>query len=767
MKEIVLELSYERNNSNYTVDFSDVIVLSQIGNTVNNMIQRIAAYYNLKCCKEIKVKTQAKEIAKEHISLSLAVESKYETDFQSFHSFLSGAISSLKTNNDTGEFSYLHSFIQSLHKMQIQHLRIQEQNTINEWNTEEFLNNKNLSEENLAIKIQDGLGKLISIINQIIEIVGRANSDFPYYNYCKPKYYFRGITRFYDDNGIPSDEKNIKIEESKVKDDYIKSSLAVRLRDTSKDLMKNSNYTRAFYVNALEDIIRKAKNMYPGKYSADMSDLDILADIQHNGGATCLVDFSKNILTSIWFACNADFDNNGYVYCYNIIEDMIKKDALTYIRPEDENRKIAQLISQTYRETNVCSDVETRFCLWEPSKKNNRIIRQDSVFVFGIEKFKVSEHAIEIISIPAEWKSSILTAMKAIFNISGNSVYSDHVGFANNLNKLRPYRKMLDSVYTRGYANMIKGHYGSALDFLKLAEIEYLKLPNDLEEEYGWNNRKKLELHFSLAVCYKNLSRQNEKVHYLENANLEYKEVINLAEKIIQTLSYNDKTNVDYYRHKIIRAYNARVTLMYKLQRYIDAITICRDIIGTIRRWGTIENGKSLTSAYCEISILELRDLELIRHCKTAEEIDELINKINEEKNDKNSKDNDNQDDNVFDFFKLLTEYYEEIKEVIQNENYSSKNVEDKIEEWKEKTEKYIEMVEDKKKEQKSEQETQKSEKQEYILWNFTDIKNAIDSIKEDYYCYEKKTRLQDLTARVISLRDLYEMHGWWSYDKV
>lgn len=288
-----------------------------------------------------------------------------------------------------------------------------------------------------------------------------------------------------------------------------------------------------------------------------------------------------------------------------------------------------------------------------------------------------------------------------------------------------------------------------------------------MEEEYGWNNRKKLELHFSLAVCYKNLSRQNEKVHYLENANLEYKEVINLAEKIIQTLSYNDKTNVDYYRHKIIRAYNARVTLMYKLQRYIDAITICRDIIGTIRRWGTIENGKSLTSAYCEISILELRDLELIRHCKTAEEIDELINKINEEKNDKNSKDNDNQDDNVFDFFKLLTEYYEEIKEVIQNENYSSKNVEDKIEEWKEKTEKYIEMVEDKKKEQKSEQETQKSEKQEYILWNFTDIKNAIDSIKEDYYCYEKKTRLQDLTACVISLRDLYEMHGWWSYDKV
>lgn len=775
MKEIVLELSYERNNSNYTVDFSDVIVLSQIGNTVNNMIQSIAAYYNLKCCKEIKVKTQAKEIAKEHISLSLAVESKYETDFQSFHSFLSGAISSLKTNNDTGEFSFLHSFIQSLHKMQIQHLRIQEQNTINEWNTEEFLNNKNLSEENLAIKIQDGLDKLISIINQIIVIIGRANIDFPYYNYCKPKYYFRGITRFYNDNGVPSNEKNIKVEERKVKDDFIKSSLAVRLKDTSKSLIKNKNNTRTFYVNALEDIIRKAKNMYPNKYPTDMSDLDILADIQHNGGATCLVDFSKNILTSIWFACNADFHNNGYVYCYNIMEDMIKNDALTYIRPEDENRKIAQLISQTYRETNVCSDVETRFCLWEPSKKNNRIIRQDSVFVFGIEKFKVSEHAIEIVSIPAEWKSSILTAMKAIFNISGNSVYSDHIGFASNLNKLRPYRKMLDSVYTRGYANMIKGHYDSALDFLKLAEIEYLKL-TDQSEDKEWNNRMKLELYFSLAVCYKNLSRQDEKIHYLENANLEYKKVVDFANNIldeeIPTLKEDDKKKyVNYYRHKIIRAYNARVTLMYKLERYIDAITICRDIIDTIKKWGkTSENGKSLTSAYCEISILELRDLELIRHCKNNQETSALIQEFNNksiEQNDKDSNDNDNPEDNVFDFFKLLTEYYNEIEKVIQNEQYSNKKVEDKIKEWNDKAEDYLEKVEGEKEKQKSKQKKQKSEKQEYILWNFTDIKNAIDSIEKEHYCHKKKTRLQDLTACVISLRDLYEMHGWWSYDKV
>ena len=80
---------------------------------------------------------------------------------------------------------------------------------------------------------------------------------------------------------------------------------------------------------------------------------------------------------------------------------------------------------------------------------------------------------------------------------------------------------MLDSAYTRGYANMIKGHYDSALDFLKLAEIEYLKL-TDQSEDKEWNNRMKLELYFSLAVCYLNSAVLwfNNLYKYLSNKKL-------------------------------------------------------------------------------------------------------------------------------------------------------------------------------------------------------------------------------------------------------
>lgn len=653
--------------------------------------------------------------------------------------------------------------IEYLRKKGIQEITYEFDNKSTTWCIKEkYLQYPSPKDESMSGKIEKGLKHLHEIMDKINSIVKNTNDKSnPYQN---PKFIFRGITKYYPDS--KKDDKESELDN--VEHDNIKSSLAVRLRDTSKDYLNNKNYTRAFYVNALEDIIRKAKNMYPNKYPSDMSDLDILADIQHNGGATCLVDFSKNLLTSIWFACNADSDADGYIYCYNIMEDMIERDALTVIRPEDENRKISELIAQTYRETNVCSDVDVRFCLWEPSKRNNRMFRQDSVFVFGIEKFKVEDHAINVIQIKADWKSDILTAMKAIFNISGTSVYNDHIGFANNMNKQRPYRKMLDSVYTRGYENMIKGHYASALEFLKLAEIE-----SQIEcQKEEWDDKDKLELHFSLGVCYKSLARQNEKIHYFENAILEYNKVIDFAEKEVSKLDTQIKSNsvykkniekeIEYYHHKMIRAYNAIVTLYYKLGRYCDAIAICEEIRDVIKQWkaNNPKTSKEMTSNYCKIVILELLDLALIKQNSTKEELCDCFVKMSK----KYDIDQAYNDDTPIDFFVLLEEYYKEVAKIanpITNRDSESKelkaekrkNIEKIISSWNSRSEIYF--------------KSQVKNKTKYILWNFTDMKNAIDEIKENHYLYSYKAALQDLTAGVISLRDQYEMNGWWSEDQV
>lgn len=622
----------------------------------------------------------------------------------------------------------------------------------------------------MSVDIQEGMKYISTILSQVVNYVGAAGSQNQFYE--NPQLIFRGITRFFPSKksktcvkkenneikeSIPSNvinndekcDKNIVLpmnqEIELVEKDYIRSSLSVRLRDTSKDLAKNDAYFRTHYVNALEEMIQKAQNMYPGKYTSEMSDLDILADLQHNGGSTCLVDFSKNVLTSIWFACSTDRKYNGYLYCYNIMEDMIKNDALTNIRPEDERMKIAELLAQTYKETNVCSDVETRFCLWEPSKKNNRIFRQDSVFVFGIEPFKVDKHAIKVIGIKSEWKLPILTALKAVFNISGSTVYNDYIGFATNTNKMRPYRKMGDSAYTRGYMNMLKGNYSSALDFLKLSEVDW-------QNRQNWDEKKIMELHFSLGVCYKGLARQENKIHYYENALLEYEDVISYAHTLIDTPNINGKR---YYMHKAIRAYNARITLLYKLSRYEEAIEVCNEIKdaidnGWLKEYES-ENTK-LTSQYCEVSILELQVLELLSQKKESIDIHKKLGQYvgNQTVESKTSS------ENPLKFFGLLNEYYSYIFLILAAKDISPKDLKNYVKKtikgWNANA-------------VFNNNPEEKKDVSDYILWNFTDIKNIIDSMSHESYFYEKKEVLQDITAGVIALRDAFQMYGWWSKE--
>ena len=539
-------------------------------------------------------------------------------------------------------------------------------------------------------------------------------------------------------------DKNIPLEDELdyVKKDLIKSSLAVRLRDTSDAIVENRAYIRAHYVDALETMIKKAKNMYPNKYTAEMSDLDVLADIQHYGGATCLVDFSKNILTSIWFACSTDPESNGFLYCYNVTEDMIYNDALTQVREEDENRNIHELLAQTYKETNVCSDVDTRFCLWEPSKKNNRIFRQDSVFLFGIEPFKVEEHAINVIGIKAEWKQKILAAMKSIFNISGSTVYSDYVGFASNANKKRPYRKLGESTYSRGYANMIIGNYWSAMEFLKLSEVDAYK--------EAWDKRKLLELHFSLGVCYKGLGKQDKTEYYRENALLEYGQVIKLAKAIITDKTI--KRRKDYYQHKVMRSYNARLSLMYDLGRFEDAIAECGAVKKEIEEKDGIlydynNNHMQLTSKYCDFSILELQVLELLSHCKNEDMLTKKIEKYCWTKKSVSKR------KSRMDFWTLIKEYYNTIIEIIYLKKHTKETIKTDIENWNARAQGHF--------------KSKKSYGAKYIPWNFEDVKKKIDAISTDSIYYAQKELLQDLTAGVISLRDTYEIYAWWSNEKL
>ena len=56
-----------------------------------------------------------------------------------------------------------------------------------------------------------------------------------------------------------------------------------------------------------------------------LSDLELLAELQHYGAATCLIDFSYSAQVALWMACQREFKNvadskifNGKVFAVNI-----------------------------------------------------------------------------------------------------------------------------------------------------------------------------------------------------------------------------------------------------------------------------------------------------------------------------------------------------------------------------------------------------------------------------------------------------------------
>lgn len=262
----------------------------------------------------------------------------------------------------------------------------------------------------------DAIGRILHILNEYSKSERQL---------CASQYIYRGIYSYYRNTDCKSTGH------------IIQSGLDIRLQQTVKE------YDEKDYLLELNRLISDAKKKFPHVYNT--CDLNILADIQHNGGATCLIDFSRNILTALWFTCQSDFDKCGYLYCYNIAHDMDNK-SLKYIK--DENSVHIEDIFDASSSTKHPS-VKKAFAyyLWEPSAINRRIIRQDSIFLLGTKTFLTTEHDVQIIMIHGKSKQSIKEALEIYFNISEATLYNDIVGFAIANGKLKPFPINSDRLY--------------------------------------------------------------------------------------------------------------------------------------------------------------------------------------------------------------------------------------------------------------------------------------------------------------------------------
>ena len=165
-------------------------------------------------------------------------------------------------------------------------------------------------------------------------------------------------------------------------------------------------------------------------------DLDLLAELQHYGAATCLIDFTYDAMVALWFACQPSSERYR---CDKHAKNDESEVTCQLISEKYANGKVVAVglhrshkVADTEAEKNIgCffgQNVKNGSELyhWQPKYQNNRIIAQRSIFIFGSFTFKADAEYI----IPKEDKSQILYSLERIFGKTEASLYPDFDGFA-------------------------------------------------------------------------------------------------------------------------------------------------------------------------------------------------------------------------------------------------------------------------------------------------------------------------------------------------
>lgn len=211
-----------------------------------------------------------------------------------------------------------------------------------------------------------------------------------------------------------------------------------------------------------------------------LSDLELLAELQHFGAATCLIDFTTNALVALWFACHKETGVAGKVAAM-ATDDPERFSSVSY---DDSEKPVNEFLKSG------------KLWKWEPSGLSNRIVAQQSVFVFG--EGRIAKDYYEEFTIAAALKDAIIDTLGKAFGISERVLYNDLPGFAENNAHDLPYEKHTpeDFLYQGRDLYQRKEYKPALARFDRAIELH----PRYSEAYYSRGNAKSALGDFQLAI---------------------------------------------------------------------------------------------------------------------------------------------------------------------------------------------------------------------------------------------------------------------------
>ena len=228
--------------------------------------------------------------------------------------------------------------------------------------------------------------------------------------------------------------------------DWEVESSAYRRIGKSRD-MSSETVPAITFQNYIDHLLDEAGlRGFRERRDRSLSDLELLAELQHFGAATCLIDFTTNSLIALWFACHKEAGKASKVVAM-ATDDPEKFSSMNY---EDSKKPIREFLNRG------------KLLKWEPSGLNNRIVAQQSVFVFG--EGRIEKYFYEDITIAANHKNEIIRTLGKAFGINERKLYNDLAGFADNNSHDQPYDRLTaEDLYFLGITFHQRGEYQQAI----------------------------------------------------------------------------------------------------------------------------------------------------------------------------------------------------------------------------------------------------------------------------------------------------------------
>lgn len=184
------------------------------------------------------------------------------------------------------------------------------------------------------------------------------------------------------------------------------------------------------------------------RYAPHLSHVDVLTSLQHLGGKTNLIDFTRDLNIALFFGSYLSPDKDGRVILME--EPPVRRDDREVFAPY-------KLVPRG----NPASMTDVQKSVWVEPRRGY-----------------IDDEGVTIIEIPSALKPEILSHLEVVYGVEASTVYNDLSGFIRDQDQILDH----EAEWHAGVRACEAGQYESALDFFD--RYEQLRQPPRVDLRY-------------------------------------------------------------------------------------------------------------------------------------------------------------------------------------------------------------------------------------------------------------------------------------------